>query len=131
MPGKEHREGGRRLRKPVNLAFQRHNLISRLPQRRRETLIIGGSGRGVRPSISQPPLKHCNVMRMRRNPITKPIELVSERTNLGYQGFAVLIRPAIMNRSGHDTPPVKTLPGQAVRSLVIIAVRAGRWATFA
>jgi hypothetical protein len=65
MPGKEHRKGGRRLRKPVNLALQRHNLISRLPQRRREALIIGGSGPGVRPSISQPPLKHRNVMRMR------------------------------------------------------------------
>jgi hypothetical protein len=35
-----------------------------------------------------------------------------------------------VDRSGQDTPPVKTLPGQAVRSFVIIAVRAGRWATF-
>ena len=69
-------------------------------------------------------------MGMGGNTFPEPIDFVSERTNLGYQRFAVLIRSAIVDRSGQDTPPVKTLPGQAVRSFVIIAVRAGRWATF-
>ena len=131
MPGKENREGSRRLRQPVDLALQGHDLIPRLAQRRRKTLVIGSGGPGIGTGISQPPLQHRDVMGMGGDPVPEPIQLVSERTNLGYQGFAVLIRSAIMDRSGHDTPPVKTLPGQAVRSLVIIAVRAGCWATFA
>src|SRR6476659_7011878 len=131
MPGEENCEGRWGLGEPVDLALQGHDLITRFTQRRRETLIVGSGSSRIRPSISQPTLQHGDVMGMGSDPIPEPIELVFERTNLSYQGFAVLIRPAITNRSGHDTPPVKTLPGQVVRSRVIIPVRAGRWATFA
>ena len=62
---------------------------------------------GIRASVGQPTLQHGDVVRWDSDPVPQPIELVSERTKLGYQGFAVLIRPAIMDRSGHDTPPVE------------------------
>src|SRR6476660_3692562 len=131
MSGKKNCEGRGRLGEPIDFALQGHDLIPRLTQRRREPLIVGSRSSRIGTSISQPTLQHGDVMGMRSDPVPEPIELVFERTNLSYQGFAVLIRSAITNRSGHDTPPVKTLPGQVVRSLVIVSVRAGRWATFA
>src|SRR5215211_4403043 len=128
--GEEDSEAGWWLRQPVNLVLQRDDLVPRLTEGGCEALIVGGGGPSIRTGIGQPPLQHCDVMRMRRDPLPEPVKLVSERTDLGYQRFAVLVRNAIVDRSGHDTPPAKTLPGLAAGSFVIVSVRAARWATF-
>src|SRR5215207_2673461 len=128
--GEEDCEAGWWLREPVNLILQGNDLVPRLTQRGCEALVVGGGGPGIRAGIGQPPFQHGDVVRMCRDPFPEPVKLVSERTDLGYQRFAVLVRYAIVDRSGHDTPPAKTLPGLAAGPFVIVSVRAARWATF-
>jgi hypothetical protein len=54
----EDTEPGRRLGQPVHFFLQRHDLIARLAQRRRQPLVLGGNPGEVPLGLAQPVLEH-------------------------------------------------------------------------
>ena len=53
----EDAEAGRRLRQPVDLLLERHDLVAGLAQGRREALVLGGDGRQRPLGVGEPQLE--------------------------------------------------------------------------